>query len=94
MESAASHDNRRCKERTDSYMHAFTMGITACRLNPELGGNNRAGRLNTWGEVAWPSGLTATLALLPEKVCRGGLHVLGIASRSIRISRSGMFLSC
>ncbi len=42
-------------------------------------GDNRSGRLNTWGGAAWPSGLAATLALLPSKICRSGLHVLGVA---------------
>ncbi len=42
-----------------------TPGVTACQLNPWLGGDNRSGRLNASGGAAWPSGLAATLALLP-----------------------------
>ena len=40
-------------------------GVTACQLNPWLGGDNRSGRLNSWGGAAWPSGLAASRALLP-----------------------------
>ncbi len=34
-------------------------------VKPWLGGDNRSGRLNTWGGADWPPGLAATLALLP-----------------------------
>ncbi len=39
-------------------------------------------------------GPRCNLTLLPEQVCQSGLHVLGVALRSIRISRLGMILSC
>ncbi len=36
------------------------------QLNPWLGGDNRLGRLKPWDWAGRPSGLAATLALLPE----------------------------
>ncbi len=42
-------------------------GVTACQLNPWLGGDKRSGRLKTWGGAAWPPGLAAILALLSNR---------------------------
>ncbi len=42
-------------------MHISTLGVTACKPNPSLGGDNRSRRLNTWGGAAWLLDLATTL---------------------------------
>ncbi len=69
-------------------------GVIAYQLNPWLEGDKRFGRLNPWASAACIPGLSATLALFPQQVCRGGLHVLGVAWCSTRISRHGPELRC
>ncbi len=47
-------------------MHVRPPDVIACQLNPWLGGDNRSRGLKTWSGAALPSGLAATLALLPQ----------------------------
>jgi hypothetical protein len=50
------------------------------RLSAEKmdGVDYQSGKLNMRGELAWPSGLAVSLALIPEYACRDYLHVLSV----------------
>jgi hypothetical protein len=59
------------QDKSQGHKGDFGTPHTAFQLNPWLGGdkgNNRTGKLNSWSVAAWPSGLVATLILLPESV--------------------------
>ncbi len=57
-----------CSERSASLPHGGSQGVATRQLtrNLWLGCDNRSGRLNPCGGAAWPSGLAAALALVPE----------------------------
>ena len=59
-----------------------------------LGGDNRSGRLNMWGGVAWFSGLVASVALPLKRFAELAFCLVCVAQRRTRISVWGMIFVC